>query len=535
LNSLKDDQHFIALLKQAPVPSAELINDLSGAHLQTQQSPFVAAASSAELPPTQQTDQHQSKHRHHRAVITSMAPALKRAASKAGDDDGDTASVVTLPMPNRKRRRSEEEDEACSSPNDLVEMPAAAAAAPPAKQQRTSGGRPVAQAAAAAQQDARMGAAARDQAAAAADGGSGTAAAASAAATASAAPAAAAARGIVVSKVLTKSDATSKRIILPRIAVETNLPQLESTPAFHFSALDPAGAPWPLVIKAWANGSNPRPVFVLEQVGEVMKANRLGLGDAVALLADEEGGFFLEWNTPRATAAAARPTASGIVFKHLKKQGSGSSGGGGGAAAPAAAAGKPPKAAAVPAGQEAAAAAPAPVQEQQQPKAAPAAAAAAAAPKLQLQAAPSFPLPEVEAGPQALPQHMMQQRAGGSEAAAVAAAAQPVSAAPDGGPYMTAVPVTSPQVPGTFIPSSPCQLLVLGHMPMPDLELDLERSRPQPALTPALLGSDDAPDGSADAAAGGSVLQCPRTAGCTRPAGHQGWCLGHKGYKKRRP
>jgi hypothetical protein len=32
----------------------------------------------------------------------------------------------------------------------------------------------------------------------------------------------------------------------------------------------------------------------------------------------------------------------------------------------------------------------------------------------------------------------------------------------------------------------------------------------------------------------GGVLLCPRTPGCTRPAGHQGWCLGHKGYKKRR-
>jgi hypothetical protein len=125
-------------------------------------------------------------------------------------------------------------------------------------------------------------------------------------------------------------------------------------------------------------------------------------------------------------------------------------------------------------------------------------------------------------------------------------------------------------VPGTFIPTSPCQLLVVGHLPMPDLDLDLSGPATlQPSLPSSLLGhlnsNGDVVMPSAPNACGpygaagmetaqsmgdegllvptgavpqlshaGGVLLCPRTPGCTRPAGHQGWCLGHKGYKKRR-
>lgn len=123
------------------------------------------------------------------------------------------------------------------------------------------------------------------------------------------------------------------------------------------------------------------------------------------------------------------------------------------------------------------------------------------------------------------------------------------------------------QVPGTFIPTSPCQLLVVGHLPMPDLDLELEGPSGglQPSLPSSLLGNLNSngdvvmPLGSSPCVGSletaqstgdeallvptgampqlshaGGVLLCPRTPGCTRPAGHQGWCLGHKGYKKRR-
>lgn len=34
--------------------------------------------------------------------------------------------------------------------------------------------------------------------------------------------------------------------------------------------------------------------------------------------------------------------------------------------------------------------------------------------------------------------------------------------------------------------------------------------------------------------ASGSVLVCTRTSGCTKQAGHQGFCSGHKGFNKRK-
>lgn len=107
---------------------------------------------------------------------------------------------------------------------------------------------------------------------------------------------------------------------------------------------------------------------------------------------------------------------------------------------------------------------------------------------------------------------------------------------------------------------------------MPDLDLELANNPLQPSLPSGMLGnlnsngdvvlpptqtgygyggsssglegrpsaSDEGllvpvtAGGSQLAHAAGGVLLCPRTPGCTRPAGHQGWCLGHKGYKKRK-
>lgn len=34
---------------------------------------------------------------------------------------------------------------------------------------------------------------------------------------------------------------------------------------------------------------------------------------------------------------------------------------------------------------------------------------------------------------------------------------------------------------------------------------------------------------------GGAVLVCTRTSGCTKQAGHQGFCSGHKGFKRKTP
>lgn len=578
-----EDSTLAELFRNANVPSVEVINDLPGVlanpeaaaaaahalsldHISTAHADPAGATEQAALTPTAAAGWPL----HHRVVSTGLAmPATTRAAAAAAGDDDDTSSVRTLPMPSRKRRRSEEEDEACSSPNDLVEVPAAQTAAARKRQHKAPAAAAAAGSSHAQHQDASS---TRDQSA-------GTDAGNSSAANAAAAASPDLHKGILVSKLLTKSDANSKRIILPRIAVETNLPQLESAPHFHFSAKDSNGQSWPLVIKAWANGSNPKPVYVMEQIGDVLKTYKLAIGDAVALLADEQGSFYLEWNTPAAHAAAMRPTYSGIDFKSIMAAGaSGSSSGAANAqqqqqqeqaqeeAKPAAA--DAPAAVPVIAGSSPFAAAA--VKQEQQLVVSSAAACASAAPqpaaapvKLELPQQPAAAVMQPPAVPIAVSQ--------APPAAPVVSAVQQQQLfqqlpASSNVPLMTAVPVTQPQVPGTFIPTSPCQLLVVGHLPMPDLDLDLEASGSlQPSLPSNLLGNLNcngdvvmpqaaAPYvGSLEAASAseaeallvptgavpqlahaGGVLLCPRTPGCTRPAGHQGWCLGHKGYKKRR-
>lgn len=541
-----EDQLFADLFNRGSQGPADVpLNDLPGvlAHSLAaerkadQQAPTATAQQLSSKPPL-----------HHRAVVTSMPmPATTRAGAAAATlDDNDTSSQATMPMPARKRRRSEEEDEACSSPNDLVEVPVAAQTAAARKRHHAA-------VTAAAQQQQQHDAVSskRDQ-----SGG-----AASAAGAAASSPGVK--KGILVAKVLTKSDANSKRVILPRIAVETNLPQLTSAPHFHFTATDPEGASWPLVIKAWANGSNPKPVFVMEMIGDVLKQYRLTIGDALALLADEDGRFYLEWNTAEARQAAARPTYSGIVFKSNSSSAANDSGNADAAApAPPAAGESTPDTPTATAGSPV----PVAVKQEQAQQQQPAAAAEAAGKSPFADAAATASEPAAGA---AVPVEQEQQEVAAPAPVSASQQQQLFQQLPSSAnvPLMTAIPVTSPQVPGTFIPTSPCQLLVVGHLPMPDLDLDLEASL-QPSLPSGMLGQLNSngdvvmPAAAAGAAAGasglataqsagdegllvptgavpqlahaGGVLLCPRTPGCSRPAGHQGWCLGHKGYKKRR-
>lgn len=195
------------------------------------------------------------------------------AATRGGED---TASVATMPMPNRPLNTDDSEvtSAAVAGPNDLAGSTQSPAAA---KRRKT-------------------GAAAQDSDAAAA--------------AAAAAEAESVFKAVLVAKVLTKSDASSKRIILPRISVEANLPELTAPNGggaggahgqgrhLHFDALDRHGRRWELTVKAWANGSNPKPVFVLEGgIAELMKKYKLGPGDVVGLLASADGRHFVHWNT----------------------------------------------------------------------------------------------------------------------------------------------------------------------------------------------------------------------------------------------
>ena len=406
-----------------------------------------------------------------RAVVTA-GPGMLR-------DADETNSAATMPMP-KKRRLNPDDDEVTShnngSPNDLVEVPSVVAGSQPSVAAAPS------TSAASAQPQARKAAAvatapvaqAAEQVSESKQPAAAPAAAPRPAPSAAAPTAAAAADGsgasdpvvkaVLVAKVLTKSDASSKRVILPRIAIEANLPQLASQQVFNFSAQDNAGHTWPLCIKAWANGQNPKPVYVLEQVGEIMKQEKLIAGDALAVLASQDGKFYIEWNTEQARTAAARPTYSAFTFTA--------------AAASAAVAHATP-------------------------------AAAAAKP--------------------------------GPSAVAVKAEQQQEER------------TVSPAAPGAYMPGSPCQLLVMGHPTMTKESYLLDDSQELVGSAGAPVAVSQSPAGSAAgvAPAGpsapqpspavgvngtlhqGGFLVCPRTPGCTRPAGHQGWCLGHKGFKKR--
>ncbi len=46
-------------------------------------------------------------------------------------------------------------------------------------------------------------------------------------------------------------------------------------------------------------------------------------------------------------------------------------------------------------------------------------------------------------------------------------------------------------------------------------------------------GHEDADEFDDDKAEFGSVLVCTRTSGCAKSAGHQGFCSGHKGFRRR--
>jgi hypothetical protein len=45
------------------------------------------------------------------------------------------------------------------------------------------------------------------------------------------------------------------------------------------------------MIKSWANGTEHRRVFVLEQAGEFLRSNGVGVGDAVGICTDEHGAW----------------------------------------------------------------------------------------------------------------------------------------------------------------------------------------------------------------------------------------------------
>ena len=64
--------------------------------------------------------------------------------------------------------------------------------------------------------------------------------------------------------------------------------------SYNLPVKDRAGRAWEFVIKSWANGTEHRRVYVLEQVSEYIKVNRLREGDAIGICADENGVVTIE-------------------------------------------------------------------------------------------------------------------------------------------------------------------------------------------------------------------------------------------------
>ncbi len=64
--------------------------------------------------------------------------------------------------------------------------------------------------------------------------------------------------------------------------------------SYSLPVKDRAGRAWEFVIKSWANGTEHRRVYVLEQVSGYIKVNRLREGDAIGICADEDGVVTIE-------------------------------------------------------------------------------------------------------------------------------------------------------------------------------------------------------------------------------------------------
>jgi len=116
-------------------------------------------------------------------------------------------------------------------------------------------------------------------------------------------------RSVLVAKCLTNSDANSGRIILPRVAVETNLSFVTSFRHYTLPVRCPlSGIKHNFVIKSWANGTEHRRVFVLEGAATYLRSIGAGVGDAIGICTDSlSGELVVEANTPEVRQATLSP------------------------------------------------------------------------------------------------------------------------------------------------------------------------------------------------------------------------------------
>ena len=127
-------------------------------------------------------------------------------------------------------------------------------------------------------------------------------------------------KSVLVTKCLTNSDASSGRIILPRVAVETNLPFVTGCRHYTLHVKDVHGKRYDFVVKSWANGTEHRRVFVLEQVGKFLKAYGVGVGDTVGICSTGDGELVVEVNTQDVLKQASMPHGGGSKGKGVQQQ-----------------------------------------------------------------------------------------------------------------------------------------------------------------------------------------------------------------------
>ncbi|KAK9835948.1 hypothetical protein WJX81_000533 [Elliptochloris bilobata] len=128
---------------------------------------------------------------------------------------------------------------------------------------------------------------------------------------------------VLVAKALTRSD-TNGRIILPRVSVEANMTFLVGYKSYTLPTVDHTGRQWEFVVKSWANGSEHRRVFVLEQAGPFIRAYGLGEGDCIGICTDAAGALVIEVNTEAVRAATIRPMYGAMAATACAPTGSGS-------------------------------------------------------------------------------------------------------------------------------------------------------------------------------------------------------------------
>jgi hypothetical protein len=72
--------------------------------------------------------------------------------------------------------------------------------------------------------------------------------------------------------------------------------------AYSLTATDAHGRSFEFVIKSWANGTEHRRVYVLEQAAPFIKAHCLAAGDAVGVCTNGSGALTILANTPEVAA-----------------------------------------------------------------------------------------------------------------------------------------------------------------------------------------------------------------------------------------